>query len=121
MPPISFGSVVLVKDLPDTNGVNIKPLRPCIVITPDSEIDEGSPIAVMAISTLLPGPVPADCVLLPFHRQGRSRTGLTTRCAAFGRWVAIVERDRIDRRIGHVPNVQLLAVAEMLVRINEEG
>jgi hypothetical protein len=40
MPLPSYGDVVLVKDLPDTNGVNVRPLRPCVVITPDEEIAE---------------------------------------------------------------------------------
>jgi hypothetical protein len=45
----------------DPNGVNPKD-RPSVVVTPTDEIDPEGPIVVVAISTLLPGPAPDDCV-----------------------------------------------------------
>jgi mRNA-degrading endonuclease toxin of MazEF toxin-antitoxin module len=112
----AFGKVVLVKNLVDPQGRNSKPLRPCVVVTTDEEIVDGRPIAVVGISTLKPGPQPPNSVLLPFHRQGRSRTGFTTRCAAFAAWVAIIELDRIEKVIGHVPATEMRTLIDLLNR-----
>jgi hypothetical protein len=48
-------------EMTDPNGVNPKD-RPSVVVTPTDEIDPEGPIVVVAISTLLPGPAPDDCV-----------------------------------------------------------
>jgi mRNA-degrading endonuclease toxin of MazEF toxin-antitoxin module len=113
------GEIVLVRDLLDPNGVNPK-TRPCVVVTRAEDLEAGAPIVVVAITTLLPGPQPPDTVLMPYHPQGRGRTGLRTRCAAVPSWIEVVDPDRIDRTIGHGPPAQFAAIAEILHRFEEE-
>jgi mRNA-degrading endonuclease toxin of MazEF toxin-antitoxin module len=112
----SYGDIVIIDDLLDHNGVNPKS-RPCVVITGDDAIAEGDPIQVIAISTLLPGVVPADAVVMQYHRQGHPRTGLKTRCAAFAEWKVEVDPSQIARKIGHVPPRDLLALTKVLDRL----
>jgi mRNA-degrading endonuclease toxin of MazEF toxin-antitoxin module len=116
----SFGDIVLVADLLDPNGVNPK-TRPCVVVTRDEDLAVGASIVVSAISTLLPGPLPADSVLMLFHPQGRARTGLKTRSAAFARWLVEVDPGRIVRTLGRAPSRQMIELAEMISRIEAEG
>jgi mRNA-degrading endonuclease toxin of MazEF toxin-antitoxin module len=112
----SYGDIVIIDDLLDSNGVNRKS-RPCVVVTSDQGLAAGEPIYVCAISTMLPGPVPPDTVPMQYHPRRHPKTGLKTRCAAFARWVVEVDLDQTRQKIGHVPPRDLQALAEMLDRI----
>jgi mRNA-degrading endonuclease toxin of MazEF toxin-antitoxin module len=112
-----YGDIVIMDGLPDPNGVNPKS-RPCVVVTRDEAIAAGDPIQVVAISTMLPGPIPLDAVAMQYHPRGHPKTGLKTRCAAFARWLVEVNPGQIARKIGHVPPRDLLALAEMLDRLS---
>ena len=112
----SYGDIVIIDGLPDPNGVNPKS-RPCVIVTADEAIAAGDPIHVVAISTMLPGPVPPDAVPMQYHPRKHPRTGLRTRCAAFARWLVEVEPGRVAHKIGHVPPRDLRALAEVLDRL----
>jgi mRNA-degrading endonuclease toxin of MazEF toxin-antitoxin module len=112
----SHGDIVIIDGLPDPNGVNPKS-RPCVIVTADEAIAAGDPIQVVAISTMLPGPVPPDAVAMQYHPRGHPKTGLKTRCAAFARWMVEVAPGQIGRKIGHVPPRDLLALIEILDRL----
>ncbi len=112
-----YGDIVIIDGLTDPNGVNPKS-RPCVVITEDEAVAAGDPIQVVAISTMLPGPIPPDAVAMQYHSQGHPKTGLKTRSAAFARWLVEVNPGQIARKIGHVPPRDLLALAEMLDRLS---
>jgi mRNA-degrading endonuclease toxin of MazEF toxin-antitoxin module len=113
------GEIIIVRGMLDPNGVNPKD-RPCVVVTRDEDLDAGAPVVVVAISTLLPGPLPRDIVLIPYHPQGRGRTGLKTRCAAVPAGMEVVDSSRIGPTVGHAPPKQLGAIAEILRRFASE-
>jgi PemK-like, MazF-like toxin of type II toxin-antitoxin system len=111
--PLHYGQIVIVSEMTDPNGVNPKD-RPSVVVTPTNEIDPEGSIIVVAISTLLPGSAPDDCVELPWDPRRHPRTGLRTRCAAVIPWIQEVPIDRIIGSIGIVPGKQLVAIAAKL-------
>ena len=98
---LRYGQIVIVSEMSDPNGANPKD-RPSVVVTPTDEIAPDGPLVVVAISTLLPGPVPDDHVELPWDPRGHPRTGLRTRCAAVIPWIQKLPADRIIRSIGNV-------------------
>jgi mRNA-degrading endonuclease toxin of MazEF toxin-antitoxin module len=114
------GQIIIVRGLLDPNGVNPKD-RPCVVVTRDEDLDAGAPVVVVAISTLLPGALPPDTVLMPYDPQGKARTGLKTRCAAVPGWIEVVAPSRIGPTIGHTPPKQRGAIAEILRRFADES
>ncbi len=117
--PLHYGQIVIVSQMTDPNGVNPKD-RPSVVVTPTSEIDPDGSIIVVAISTLLPGPAPDDCVELPWDRRRHPRTGLRARCAAVIPWIQEVPTERIIGAIGIVPSKQLEAIATKLADLRDQ-
>jgi hypothetical protein len=117
--PLHYGQIVIVSEMTDPNGVNPKD-RPPVVVTPTDEIDPNGSIIVVAISTLLPGPAPDDCVELPWDRRRHPRTGLRTRCAAIVPWIQEVPIGRIIGSIGIVPVAQLKAIAVKLAEMKDQ-
>jgi mRNA-degrading endonuclease toxin of MazEF toxin-antitoxin module len=107
------GDIVIVFDLLDPRG-NTPKNRPCVLLSPPERIEAGGPLDVVAMTTLLPDPLPFDHVLLPWHQQGHPRTGLNKRNAAVCTWLVQIEASRIDHKIGHTPGKQLLQIAAIL-------
>jgi hypothetical protein len=114
-PPHAYGSIVLVADMLDPQGRNPKD-RPCVIATDPGSTPEGYEL-VVAISTVLPSPLPDDYVPLPYMDPRHPRTGLNKRNAAIGGWVEVIEESRIIRKLGHVPGKQLKALTEILARL----
>src|SRR4051794_35709921 len=110
----SYGDIVIITNLLDPQGRNPKD-RACVVVTVPDEIGEGAALEVVAITTLLPEPLPFNHVPLPWHAQGHPRTGLNKRNAAVCSWTAEVESSRVARVIGRVPGRHLLRIASILV------
>jgi mRNA-degrading endonuclease toxin of MazEF toxin-antitoxin module len=110
-----YGQIVVVPGMLDPNGVNPKD-RPAVIVTPTDEITETDSVEVVAITTLLPGPLPADSVRLPWHRSGHPRTGLKTNCAAMCSWIAEADPSQI-RALGVVPAAQMLEIARKLAEL----
>jgi mRNA-degrading endonuclease toxin of MazEF toxin-antitoxin module len=117
---LTYGQIVIVSAMLDPNGVNPKD-RPSVVVTPSDEIQAEGPFTVIAISTLLPGPVPDDHVELPWEPRGHRRTGLRTRCAAVVPWIQTVPADRIVRSIGTVPGRHLELIAAKLAELRDRA
>jgi len=115
---LRYGQIVIVSGMADPNGVNHKD-RPSVVVTPTNEILLDGPVVVVAISTLLPGPIPDDHVELPWDPRGHPRTGLRTRCAAVVPWIQEVPAARIIKSIGTVPGKQLETIAAKLVELRD--
>jgi mRNA-degrading endonuclease toxin of MazEF toxin-antitoxin module len=115
---LRYGQIVIVSEMTDPNGVNPKD-RPSVVVTLTDEIDPDGSIVVVAISTLLPGPVPDDHVELPWEPRGHPRTGLRTRCAAVIPWIQEIAPERILRPLGIVPGKQLKAIAAKLAELRD--
>jgi mRNA-degrading endonuclease toxin of MazEF toxin-antitoxin module len=117
-PPVyRYGEIVLVADFLDPNGVNPKD-RPCVIVTDPKVPSLGGPHRVVAISTLLPNPLPPGYVLLPYYHPSHPVTGLNRRAAAICPWLEVIEEDRIIRRLGMVPGRKLLEITAELDRIS---
>jgi hypothetical protein len=116
------GDIVIVVDLLDPQGRNPKD-RACVLVSSAEKIAAGGPLDVVAITTLLPDPLPFDHVPLPWHAGRHPRTGLNKRNAAVCSWLVEVEATRIVRTIGHAPGKHLLRIASVLqaLRGDDEG
>jgi hypothetical protein len=67
-------------------------------LTSNEDLQRDGPI----ISATLPEELTADHILLPWHRDGHPRTGLTKRAAVIGSWLTRVGREAIERISGRV-------------------
>ena len=106
-PPLHFGQIVWA-ELADANGV--RKLRPAVVVTPDQGITPTGPLEVVAVTSRLPQPLPADHVLLPWHVQGHPRTGLNRKCAAVCSWLARIVPGDVQAVAGIVPGPVMLDI-----------
>jgi mRNA-degrading endonuclease toxin of MazEF toxin-antitoxin module len=92
---------IIWADISDANGI-IK-TRPAVIITPDDQITPGGIFQVVAITSTLTDPLPADQVLLPWHAQGHPRTGLKRKCAAVCSWMVNLSAKDVQSIAGRVP------------------
>ena len=106
-----LGSVVWV-ELADARGA-LK-VRPAVVISPTAQITTGATIRVVAVTSRLPDVLPQDHVLLPWHPQGKARSGLRRRCAAVVTWQAVVPVEKVQEVVGILPND---VIAELLAKV----
>jgi PemK-like, MazF-like toxin of type II toxin-antitoxin system len=111
-----YGEIVLVTGLLDPQGRNPKD-RPCVVVTPTADLEQGLPLQVVAITTWVPDPLPDDHVLLPWQPPRHPKTGLNKKNAAVCSWLARVDEGQVLRSVGAVPGKQLLVIAEILARL----
>jgi mRNA-degrading endonuclease toxin of MazEF toxin-antitoxin module len=111
--PIQLGSVVWA-ELEDANGY--RKVRPVAVVSPTADVDAGKPVRVVAITTRLPDPLPADHVLLPWDRQGKARSGLRRRCAAVANWQAEIAVGDVQEVVGILSPA---VIRELLSRVSD--
>ena len=104
---IRFGQIVWA-EVADSNG--IRKARPVIVVTKDDRISSSSPLEVVAISSFLPNPLPDDHILLPWHAQGHSKTGLNRKSAAICGWQTRIAMSDILNVVGLVPDRHMLEI-----------
>lgn len=109
--PLRCGQIVWA-EVADENGV--RKARPLVIVTPDDRLTTPEPLEVVAITSRLPQPLPADHVLLPWHAQGHPRTGLNRRCAAVCTWLARIQHDDIQKVAGTVPGAILLDITKRI-------
>jgi len=105
--PLQFGQIVWV-EIADANGV--RKLRPAVVVTPNAQISASGPLEVVAVTSQVRQPLPADQVLLPWHPRGHPRTGLNRKCTAVCSWLARVNPGDIQAVAGLVPGTILLDI-----------
>jgi hypothetical protein len=72
----------------------------------------------VAVSTTFPHPVPEDCVELPYHPAGQSRTGLRRRSVAVCSWREQLTHADVIREIGRVPDQRMLLILEKVKRFS---
>ncbi len=85
------GTVILVVQVPDKNGVN--PKDRFVVLVRD--FDDADPLVYgVAVTGTFAFPLPPTSVRLPYHRQGRCKTGLTQDCIADCTWIVGLHRQR---------------------------
>lgn len=113
-----YGSIVVVGQLRDPQGVNPKDRR-CIVITPDADrIGSDGTIRVVAISSLVPDPLPADLVPLPWQLPYHPVTGLFKPSVAVCGWIVPIEPSRVVAQRGKVPGKVMLKIARVLLAMS---
>lgn len=93
---------------------SFRKVRPAIVITPTAEIAAGQNMRIIAITTRLPSPLPDDHVLLPWHRDGKVRTGLRRKCAAVTSWRIEIGVSDVQQIVGVLPPA---TIEELLSKI----
>ena len=104
---LQFGRIVWA-EIVDAN--DIPKLRPAVIVTPSDRITPAAPLAVIAVTSRVPEPLPNDHVLLPWHAQGHPRTGLNRKCAAVCTWVARIRHADIRDVAGVVPGAVMLEI-----------
>jgi len=76
----------------------------------------------VAITSAVSRPLPDDCVALPFHPQGKSKTKLKTFCAAKCSWLQRIEHEEdICEYLGFVPDKQLLEILKKVDALQKES
>jgi mRNA-degrading endonuclease toxin of MazEF toxin-antitoxin module len=113
---LRFGQIVVVEKMFDPNGANPKD-RPAVIISRADEINRDGFLFVIAISTLLPGPVPSNHVKLPWHPKGHPKTGLKSNCAAVCTWIEKIDPSRIRTTIGYAPGRTLVEIATQVASL----
>jgi mRNA-degrading endonuclease toxin of MazEF toxin-antitoxin module len=83
-------------EITDPEGVNPK-CRPAVIVTPTEEIQPGSDVVVVAISTQVEMTPSEVAVELPWDRKGHPKTGLKGRCVAVYSWL---KKNLAERREG---------------------
>lgn len=110
-----FGDILLAAGILDPQGRNPKN-RPVVItelfVGPDLELE----IEVIAITTLIPDPLPTSHVLLPWQQPRHPRTGLNKRAAVVVNWMTRITPDRVLDLLGFVPGRQRIAIAELLTK-----
>lgn len=108
------GSVIRAL-VPDPRGQNPK-WRPLVVLTPTAEIENAETIVAVAITGVYSDPLASDEVPLPYHPQGKARTGLRKPCVAKCSWlVTILKTNILDVR-GFLSNERL---SVLLLKVSE--
>jgi mRNA-degrading endonuclease toxin of MazEF toxin-antitoxin module len=102
------GRIVLAEVL-DPQNRNPKK-RHLVIVSRDDQIEAGKPFWCVAITGTLPRKLTSAYVLLPFHRSGHPRTGLTKRCAAVCSWRLEINESQVIAYVGRVPNDRLEAI-----------
>ncbi len=115
-PPVyRYGDIVIVSQMLDPNGVNPKD-RPCVIIDDPKSPPQAGFHRVVAITTVVPDPLPDGYVLLPYQLPRHPKTRLNRRNAAVCPWVEIVDESRL-RAHGFVPGSYMLRIAIELDRL----
>jgi len=104
---IQFGQIIWA-ELADANG--IRKMRPAVVVTPTDRIPASGSLEVVAVTSVVPQPLPSDHVLLPWHARGHPRTGLNRKCAAVCSWVVRIVLGDVRSAAGLVPGPVLLEI-----------
>jgi hypothetical protein len=101
------GTILLVSQVPDKNGVNPKDRFVGLVRDFDDTDTLAYGVAVTGTFTL---PLAATSVRLPFHRQSRCKTGLNKDSVADCTWVVVATPRDFMKRNGVTPPTELLTI-----------
>jgi mRNA-degrading endonuclease toxin of MazEF toxin-antitoxin module len=105
------GTIVIVSQVPDQNGVNPKD-RPVVIVR---DYDATDRVAFgVAVTGEYDHPLPGTSILLPYHRQGRCKTGLKKPSVAACTWIVVAASADILDQIGFTPAVELAAILQQV-------
>ena len=97
----------------DQRGRNPK-VRPLVVVTATSELTSSSSFFAVAIAGRFSEPLADDEVMLPWHRDGLSRTRLCKPCVANCSWLCEIKEEDVVEIKGVVPPVQMEKIVEIV-------
>jgi mRNA-degrading endonuclease toxin of MazEF toxin-antitoxin module len=112
VPTPEQGRIILI-EVDDPQKRNTKN-RPAVIVSRTEEIESDGTIVCVAVTSSIPDNPPADCVLLPYHASGTTRTGLKKRSAAMCSWLFEATEEKITKYLGIVPPKQLNQILEYL-------
>ena len=105
------GTILLVSQVPDKNGVN--PKDRFVVLIRD--FDDADTLAYgVAVTGTFNLPLPATSVRLPYQRQGRCKTGLNKDSIADCTWIVVAASQDLGKRNGITPPIQLLTILQQV-------
>lgn len=90
--------------------------RPVMVLSANADISAGKPVVAVCLSGTYDRPPPADCVELPWHREGRASTGLRKPSVAVTSWLEILEEDQVQPPIGFLDAKRFAVVLAMALK-----
>lgn len=102
MATVQQGCIVRAKVVDPTGG-NPK-IRPLIVVSANSDIAAQEKLFAIAVTSSFRAPLEPDEILLPWHPNGRVRTGLVKPCVAKCSWLCEMEKSEIVEVRGRVPS-----------------
>jgi hypothetical protein len=105
------GTIVLVSQVPDQNNVN--PKDRFVVLVRDLD-DTDSHVYGVAVTGTFTLPLPPTSVRLPYHRQGRCKTGLNKDCIADCTWIVVATPADIIKALGITPPIQLATILQQV-------
>ncbi len=108
MPKPEHGRIVWAT-MRSSDGTSRKK-RTAVVLTRTSDIVEGEPFVVVAITKTFPDPPPDDHVLLPYAPTGRCVTRLKERTAAVCSWFDEILETDVEEYAGVVPPTLMLEI-----------
>lgn len=82
--------------------------RPVVLINPFHDTDLS--LFGVAVTSTFPRPPLPNQVLLPYHRHGRCKSGLTVESVAHCEWIVQAVAVDISSQAGYVPGKQLLTI-----------
>jgi hypothetical protein len=105
------GTIIFVAQVPDPNNANPKDRRVILI----RDFDESDPhIYGVAVTGTFTFPLPPTSVRLPYHRQGRCKTGLTKDCVADCTWIVVATPAEIIKAHGITPPIQLATILQQV-------
>lgn len=108
---LQLGRIVWA-EVADARGY--RKMRPAVIFTPTDDIDSSGLLDVVAVTSRVPDPLPADHVLLPWQVQGHSRTGLNRKCSAVCTWVVRIRSNDVKGVAGVLPGTIILNILEKI-------
>ena len=108
---LELGRIVWVV-IADANGIS--KLRPAVIVTPTEQIVPEGEVDVVAITSRVPDPLPADHVLLPWHPRGHARTRLNRKSTAVCSWLSRIPYTAIQDAAGVLPSETLLEILKKI-------
>ncbi len=112
----SRGRIVWV-EIPDPRGENPKK-RPAVILTPDHEITPEGEILLAAVTSQVDSVSGETAVTLPWHREGKTRTGLRSPSVVVCKWLVTIKVADVREYGGTVPGKELREILEKVATLS---
>jgi hypothetical protein len=105
------GTIVFVSQVPDKQNANHKD-RPVVLVQDFDDAD--THIYGVAVTGTFPPLLPATSISLPYHRQGKTKTGLNKPSIADCTWIVVATPGDIIGPQGFTPAIQLANILQQV-------